>query len=91
LPIHITHLVFFFLFSIIYNIYGHLGYELYPKNFNRSFIGTWINTSTNHNQHHQYFKGNYGLYLLFWDRMMGTIREDYDEKFDDIANRKAIA
>jgi len=89
LPIHLTHLAIFFLFSIIYNIYGHLGYELYPKNFNRSVIGKWVNTSTCHNQHHQYFKGNYGLYLLFWDRMMGTLREDYDAKFDDISTRKA--
>ena len=91
LPIHITQLVFFFLFSIINNVYGHLGYELYPRNFNKTMIGKWINTSTNHNQHHQYFKGNYGLYLLFWDRMMGTIRDDYDEKFDDITNRRAKA
>ncbi len=89
LPIHITHLAIFFLFSILYNIYGHLGYEIYPKNFNRSIIGKWINTSTCHNQHHQFFTGNYGLYLLFWDRMMGTLRDDYDAKFDDITSRKA--
>jgi sterol desaturase/sphingolipid hydroxylase (fatty acid hydroxylase superfamily) len=50
-------------------------------------LGKWINTSVNHNQHHQYFKGNYGLYFLFWDRMMGTIRKDYDEKFDEVKNR----
>lgn len=89
LPIHITHLAIFFLFSILYNVYGHLGYELYPKNFSRSLLGKWINTSTNHNQHHQFFKGNYGLYTLFWDRMMGTIRDDYDEKFDEVTTRKA--
>ena len=41
----------------------------------------WINTSVAHNQHHQYFTGNYGLYFLFWDRMMGTLRHDYDETF----------
>jgi len=87
-PIHITHLVFFFLFSIIYNIYGHLGYELYSSKFSKSKIGRWINTSVNHNQHHQYFKGNYGLYLLFWDRIMGTIREDYDAQFEEVTNRK---
>jgi sterol desaturase/sphingolipid hydroxylase (fatty acid hydroxylase superfamily) len=88
IPIHITHLVFFFLFSIIYNAYGHLGYELYSSKFSKSKIGRWINTSVNHNQHHQYFKGNYGLYLLFWDRMMGTIREDYDQQFEEVTDRK---
>lgn len=60
IPIHKTHLIIFFLMMIVYNVYGHLGYELYPKGFNKSAIGKWINTSVNHNQHHQYFKGNYG-------------------------------
>jgi len=80
-PIHKTHLMLFFLMMIVYNVYGHLGYELYPKGFHKTRIGRWINTSVNHNQHHQYFKGNYGLYFLFWDRVLGTIREDYDTRF----------
>lgn len=88
IPIHKFHLFFFFIFMIVYNVYGHLGYEIYPKGFNKNRFGKWVNTSVNHNQHHQYFKGNYGLYFLFWDRIMGTIREDYDEQFDEIKNRK---
>lgn len=88
IPIHITHLAIFFLFSIIYNVYGHLGYELYPRGFNKTIIGKWINTSVNHNQHHQYFKGNYGLYTLIWDRLFGTIRQDYDQQFESVTNRK---
>ncbi|MES2774321.1 MAG: sterol desaturase family protein [Bacteroidota bacterium] len=88
IPIHKVHLGIFFLFMIIYNVYGHLGWELYPKGFSRSRIGRWINTSVNHNQHHQYFKGNYGLYTLIWDRWMGTIREDYESRFEEVKGRK---
>jgi len=87
IPVHKTHLLIFFLLSIIYNIYGHLGWELYPKGFSKSLIGKWVNTSVNHNQHHKYFKGNYGLYFLLWDRMMGTIRADYDEAFEEVKSR----
>jgi len=87
IPMHALHFFLFFFMSIIYNVYGHLGWEIYPKGFNRHWLGKWINTSVNHNQHHQYFKGNYGLYFLFWDRMMGTIREDYDQRFDEVKNR----
>jgi lathosterol oxidase len=87
MPVHFFHLFFFFLFMILYNVYGHLGWELYPKGFSKHWLGKWINTSVNHNLHHQYFKGNYGLYFLFWDRLMGTIRKDYDEKFDEVKNR----
>lgn len=86
-PLHESHTPIFFLFSVIYNIYGHLGWELYPKGFNKSFIGKWVNTSVCHNQHHKYFKGNYSLYLLFWDRIMGTLREDYDMTYEEVKNR----
>lgn len=88
IPVHFYHLIFFFLFMIIYNVYGHLGWELYPKGFSKHWLGKWINTSVNHNMHHQYFRGNYGLYFLFWDRLMGTIRPDYEERFEEVKNRK---
>jgi lathosterol oxidase len=88
LPVTGYHLLFYFLFSIIYNVYGHLGFELYPSGFQRTWIGRWINTSVCHNQHHHFFKGNYGLYFLFWDRAMGTLRRDYDASFDEVTSRK---
>jgi sterol desaturase/sphingolipid hydroxylase (fatty acid hydroxylase superfamily) len=87
IPIHLIHFVSFFMFMILYNVYGHLGWELYPKNFNKTKIGKWINTSVCHNQHHQFFKGNYGLYFLFWDRWMGTLREDYDTQYEKVKSR----
>lgn len=89
IPIHRTHLMIFFFFMIVYNVYGHLGFELYPRGFSKSRLGKWINTSVNHNQHHQYFKGNYGLYFLFWDRVFGTVREDYDTRFEEVKTRTA--
>lgn len=86
-PVHAIHLTLFFIFSLVYNVYGHLGFELYPKGFNRHWLGKWMNTSTCHNQHHQYFKGNYGLYFTIWDRIMGTLRKDYDKKFDEVTQK----
>ncbi|MFO0414533.1 MAG: sterol desaturase family protein [Bacteroidota bacterium] len=88
IPVMKAHLFFFFLFMMLYNVYGHLGWEWYPAGFHRTKIGRWINTSVNHNQHHQFFKGNYGLYFLFWDRMLGTIRKDYDQQFDEVDRRR---
>jgi lathosterol oxidase len=35
--------------------------------------GRWINTSTAHAAHHGKGRYNYGLYFLFWDRLMGTV------------------
>jgi lathosterol oxidase len=87
IPVHKLHFFLFFFFSIVYNVYGHLGWELYPKRFARSALGRWINTSVSHNQHHQLARDNYGLYFLFWDRMMGTVREDYEKAYDRVKSR----
>lgn len=88
MPIHFIHIIIFFLTMMLYNVYGHLGWELYPRGFSKHWLGRWINTSVNHNQHHQYFKGNYGLYFLVWDRLMGTIRNDYEQRFEEVTGRK---
>lgn len=85
MPSHPMAVGLFLLIMMVYNVYGHLGYELYPKGFSKSTVGKWINTSVNHNQHHQFFVGNYGLYFLWWDRWMGTLRSDYDSAFEEIA------
>lgn len=88
IPVHWTHILLFFLAMIGYNVYGHLGFELYPRGFSDSKWGRWVNTSVNHNQHHQYFTGNYSLYFLFWDRLLGTLRKDYSEKYEEVCSRR---
>ncbi|HET6769280.1 MAG TPA: sterol desaturase family protein [Chitinophagaceae bacterium] len=88
IPVHSIHLIWFFVISLVYNVYGHLGFEIYPKGFNKHWLGQWMNTSVSHNQHHQFFKGNYGLYFTIWDRLMGTLRPDYDTAFDNLKRRE---
>lgn len=91
IPYHPTALMTFLVFMIVYNVYGHLGFEILPKKWHNSLIGRWINTSVAHNVHHKYFKGNYGLYFLFWDRLMGTYNEEKGQEiFEDLHNREKI-
>ena len=72
-PLSRGTLIAFSFFTIIYNIYGHLGYEILSS---RARSGPWLryfNTSTHHNLHHKnYLSGNYGLYFLFWDKFFKT-------------------
>lgn len=75
IPIHKIAIAFFMLFMILFNIYGHLGYELIPKRIANSTVGKWINTATNHNLHHEKSKNNYGLYFTFWDRIFNTLEK----------------
>jgi lathosterol oxidase len=84
IPHHFSAVFAFLIFMTVYNVYGHLGYEIFPKGFNKNRIGKWLNTSVSHNAHHAQFNGNFGLYFLFWDRCMGTLRTDYDSGFKEV-------
>lgn len=82
IPFHPLVLFLFAIWSLFFNVMGHLGYELFPKGFVNHPIGRWLNTSTHHNMHHARSNCNYGLYYNFWDTMMGTNAPDYKEKFE---------
>lgn len=90
IPVHVTSFGIFFLMSVIYNVYGHLGYELFPKGTQKHWLGKWLNTSVNHNMHHKNFIGNYGLYFTFWDRLMGTTQAGYYDEFVKVTNQITI-
>jgi len=87
MPLHPAHLAVFFAGQMIYNVYGHLGWEIYSPRFRKSTIGRWISTSTVHNAHHQYFRGNYGLYFLWWDRWCGTLREEASSMQHEVSGK----
>lgn len=88
LPVHLyVFIVFAFAMTII-NVLGHLGYELFPKNFLKRPIGKLFNTTTHHDMHHHYTKGNYGLYFNIWDRVMGTNHKKYNEEFEKNSGKK---
>ena len=80
-PIHPVALVAFQVISTAINVYGHSGYELYPRGWPRHWLGRWINTSVAHNTHHAAARHNYGLYFLFWDRWLGTLDPDYEDRY----------
>ncbi|MFM7092842.1 MAG: sterol desaturase family protein [Bacteroidota bacterium] len=88
IPMHLYTLFFFGLSIFIINVYGHLGYEIAPKWFRKSFLFEIINTSVHHNLHHSKFKGNYGLYFRCWDRIMGTENPAYSQAFDEIQAKR---
>lgn len=72
-PVHPTVVALFMLFSFMYNVYGHLGFEVIPDWVSRGWLGNWLNTATHHNLHHSRVRGNYGLYFTVWDRLMHTL------------------
>lgn len=83
-PIHPLALMFLSLWSMVFNIYGHLGFEFLPKGFATHWFWGWFNTSTHHNMHHQRSGCNYGLYFNIWDRWMNTNHPDYIDTFNKV-------
>ena len=88
LPMHATTILLFTVAGFIINVYGHLGYEIMPKAFRYTWLFQVLNTSVYHNMHHSRFKGNYGLYFRFWDRVMHTENPDYEREYDRLQNQR---
>ncbi len=88
MPFHPMVLMLFGMFSFFFNVLGHLGFEVFPKGFTTHPITKWINTSTHHNMHHKNGSANFGLYFNIWDRVMGTNHKNYEETFEEVANRQ---
>ena len=86
MPLHPSVLVIWGLHQIIRNVLGHSGYELFPRGTATHWFGKWINTHTHHDLHHSKGSGNYSLYFNWWDRAMGTLREDYEATFAAVTN-----
>lgn len=86
IPTHPLAFSAFMVWQILFNVFGHCGYEIFPQWFIRTPLGYLINSVTHHAQHHERFVVNYGLYFNVWDRLMGTNHPEYEAKFERSAS-----
>ncbi|MEL7110650.1 MAG: sterol desaturase family protein [Pseudomonadota bacterium] len=87
MPLHVTAILTAGIMSLIYNVYGHLGYEIMPRFIAKSPLGYWLNKSAYHNQHHRTYRYNYGLYTVIWDRLHGTMHPHAEKLYDQKSTR----
>jgi len=88
-PVHRAVIGLFSLYMIVMNVIGHLGFELFPSWFLKNRISRWFNTSTHHNMHHHYGKGNYGLYFNIWDKLLKTNHPHYEKEFTQVVAERS--
>ncbi|MBS1523832.1 MAG: sterol desaturase family protein [Bacteroidetes bacterium] len=88
MPYHPIALVIFTIYSLLLNVIGHLGFEIFPKGFASHRLFKWHNTSTHHNMHHRLTRCNYGLYFNIWDRLMKTNHPEYEKSYDKVIERR---
>jgi lathosterol oxidase len=67
--------------NIFMGLYVHCGYEFFPRWWNKSWATKWFITTTFHDQHHRYFRCNYGGYTTIWDWICGTVRPKFQADF----------
>jgi Delta7-sterol 5-desaturase len=87
LPMHYSAFLAFMTFQITFNVFGHCGYEIFPRWFIRSPAGRLLNSVTHHAMHHEKVNSNFGLYFNVWDRLMGTNHTEYEERFERVTAR----
>ena len=69
------------LINDVFNIFGHLNIEFYPKILGTSFMRNILNSPTGHAMHHARFDGNYGLISSFFDVIFKTRFKDNKQVF----------
>ncbi len=72
IPIHVAMLGVVLAIMTLMGITNHMGWEMFPKFVVNGPLGRWLITATHHQKHHDAYRGNYGLYFRFWDRLCGT-------------------
>ena len=82
LPWHPAAVAVFGAGSVLFNVIGHLGYEIYPARWNRIPLLRWKTPAMHHYLHHQMIGGNYGLYFRWWDKLCGTELKDFEARYD---------
>ncbi len=86
-PVHPLALLVWLFWMTTFNVLGHLGFEILPAWVYKG-VGKYIfNTTTNHDMHHRYSRGNYSIYFRFWDIVMGTTHPRYEEELSQVRER----
>jgi lathosterol oxidase len=88
IPVHPAAFALFMVWQIAFNVFGHCGYEIFPRCFLHSRAGLLLNSVTHHALHHEKFRANFGLYFNVWDRLMGTNHAEYEERFEQATGPK---
>ena len=88
IPIHIAMLGVVLAIATLMGVINHIGWEIFPRRFVHSALGSWLITASHHEKHHEDYRCNYGLYFRFWDRLCATDR-GLSKRLDQRSQAKA--
>ena len=82
IPLHSSAVGLILIIMTFSGAINHLNTEIYPRAFDRHWLGRWLIGATHHSLHHSQFRYNYGLYFTFWDKWMNTESPDFHRLFN---------
>lgn len=71
----------YLMLNVCFGAVGHLGVEPFPPGWVKQPLLRHFAGGSFHTQHHQDMRHNFGFYTLFWDRLWGTLRPDYERSY----------
>jgi lathosterol oxidase len=74
----------YLMLNVYFGAIGHLGVEPFPLNWIKNPVLKNFAGGSFHAQHHQDANHNFGFYTLIWDRLLGTLRLDYEQNYGRI-------
>jgi sterol desaturase/sphingolipid hydroxylase (fatty acid hydroxylase superfamily) len=74
----------YLMLNVCFGAVGHLGVEPLPAGWVRRPVLRQFAGGSFHAQHHQDMRHNFGFYTLFWDRLFGTLRPDYERNYGHV-------
>lgn len=77
--------------AVFMGLYVHSGYEFLPRWWHKTWFSKWFITATFHDQHHKYFRYNFGGYTPIWDYLCGTTRKQYEADFIKLKDRAKVS
>lgn len=81
LPLNVWVLLAWLVIMSVSSVVNHLDVEIYPAWFARVPFLRGLIGATHHAMHHKQFRYNYGLYVNWWDKWLGTESPSYEELF----------
>lgn len=79
-PLHYGVLLALLTTMTVWAVGNHLGFQIIPDSRLSRWWGGWCIGSTHHLVHHNRYTRHYGLYFTFWDKLLGTQDDRYEEQ-----------
>ena len=82
IPVHLSVLVAVVITMTLGALLHHFGLRIFAASAVGNWLGNWIIGPTHHGLHHRKYTVHYSLYFTFWDKLLGTQHDGYENVFN---------